>query len=138
MIAEPRQLRASSFQIAGVKNVFVSKQSNKSVYLERQEFAVLTYERIKMAYLFDNKGSQNVGYHVNLSMKKLEWLLDVARGYESMETDTAFCVLFRSVKTAECFNLNVGHQLCREEQNGYRDSGQGLNGVRLSDCIYRE
>ncbi|GMF36682.1 unnamed protein product [Phytophthora lilii] len=113
MVVERRQPRAAPFRFAGVKwyswkkNVNVG--ANNLAIGDGQECDLLTYERmgIALAEEKDKEGSQELAYHVILSLNKPEWPLHVARGPGLRRADMAFCFLFRKVceDLVECFAL---------------------------------
>ncbi|KAK1930752.1 hypothetical protein P3T76_013709 [Phytophthora citrophthora] len=112
MIAERRQVRAASFRFAGVKWYSWKKNVNVGNNLplgEGQECDLLTYERmgVALAEESDKEGSQELAYHVILSINKPEWPLNVARGPGLRRADMVFCFLYRKVceDLVECFAL---------------------------------
>ncbi|KAG3109758.1 hypothetical protein PI124_g8718 [Phytophthora idaei] len=145
MIAERRQVRAAPFRFAGVKwyswkkNVNVGSP-NLSIG-EGQECDLLTYERMGMALAeeSDKEGSEELAYHVILSLNKPEWPLDVARGPGLRRADMAFCFLFRKVceDLVECFAL-VDYD-CRTSASSRRAADTEMADrilmiTRLPDC----
>ncbi|KAG7377841.1 hypothetical protein PHYPSEUDO_010918 [Phytophthora pseudosyringae] len=109
LITERRQVRAAPFRFAGVKWYSWKKNGPVGSLGEGQECDLLTYERMGMALAEEGgkDGSQELAYHVMLSLNKPEWPLDVARGPGLRRADMAFCFLFRKVceDLVECFAL---------------------------------
>ncbi|KAL3660477.1 hypothetical protein V7S43_014625 [Phytophthora oleae] len=144
MIAERRQVRAAPFRFAGVKwyswkkNVTVG---NNLPLGEGQECDLLTYERMGVALAEESNkgGSQELAYHVILSLNKPEWPLNVARGPGLRRADMAFCFLFRKVcdDLVECFAL-VDYD-CRTSASSRRAADTEMADrvlmiTRLPDC----
>ncbi|OWZ04521.1 hypothetical protein PHMEG_00023561 [Phytophthora megakarya] len=142
MIAERRQPRAAPFRFAGVKWYCWKKNVHSNLTLgEGQECDLLTYERMGMAVPEESEkeGSQEVAYHVMLSLNKPEWPAHVARGPGLRRADMAFCFLFRKVceDLVECFTL-VDYD-CRTSASSRRAADtemadRVLMVTRLPDC----
>ncbi|ETP55031.1 hypothetical protein F442_00379 [Phytophthora nicotianae P10297] len=147
MVAERRQVRATPFRFAGVKwyswkrNVNIGSP-NLSIG-EGQECDLLTYERMGIALAEESgkEGSQELAYHVILSLNKPEWPLNVARGPGLRRADMAFCFLFRKVceDLVECFTL-VDYD-CRTAASSRRAADTEMADrilmiTRLPDCAH--
>uniref|UniRef100_H3GWI8 FYVE-type domain-containing protein n=1 Tax=Phytophthora ramorum TaxID=164328 RepID=H3GWI8_PHYRM len=145
MIAERRQPRAAPFRFAGVK--WYSWKKNVDVLSpnlslgEGQECDLLTYERMGVALAEDGdkQGTQELAYHVLLSLNKPEWPLHVGRGPGLRRADLALCFLFRKVcdDLVECFTL-VDYD-CRTSASSRRAADtemadRVLMVTRLPDC----
>ncbi|KAG7395564.1 hypothetical protein PHYBOEH_003616 [Phytophthora boehmeriae] len=124
LIEERRQPRAAPFRFAGVKwyswkkKLSAGQNANgagqkanaaANLSVDSQECDLLTYERMGMALTEDRGtgGMQELVYHVQLSLHKPEWPLDVARGPGLRRAEMAMCFLYRKVSDdlVECFTL---------------------------------
>ncbi|RLN74219.1 hypothetical protein BBJ28_00000598 [Nothophytophthora sp. Chile5] len=148
LMSERRERRVAPFRFAGVKwyswknnpteNGVVSV--NGSV-IDGQECDLLTYERMGMAQAEDTDegATQELAYHVLMSLDKPEWPMDVARGPGLRRAQMALCFLFREVcdDLVECFALgdyDVRASASSQRAADAQVASRVLMVTRVADC----